>query len=212
MKNIMCIFVLLMVFQYCAGQDRITLKNDQQQNVLIVEKTNKILKYKMADYDDGPVLWLNLNRIQKIEYKNGITDLMGYQNPRKSRPLTLSLGGAFAPVGRSGFVSANIDYFIIPQVELEMNVGTSDIRTYGGLFAAGGKIHFNFRESEKKLTIFSGLLAGSNYGDEFIQIPGGVNYIYNSRINASFSVNEMIGFDSWYVTFFEVKAGWRFKL
>jgi len=212
MKNILTILILIFVFQYCIGQDLITTKHDQQLNVRIIEQTNKIVKYKMGDYVDGPILWIKLNRINKIEYKNGVTDLMGYQNPRKRRPIGISAGGAFAPVGKSGFFSTSIDYFVIPQVDLEMNFGTSDPRTYGIFFSTGSRIHLNSDNSEKSLTPFTGLLVGSNYGDGFLQIPGGVSYINEKGLNASLSLNEMIGFSSWFVTFIEFRAGWRFKL
>jgi len=212
MKTVLTILFLFFVFQYCAGQDRIILKDDQQLDVRIIEKNYKMIRYKMADYEDGPILWIKLNKITRIEYKNGVIDKMGYQNPRKSKPFTISAGGAFAPIGRSGFFSTTLDYFVIPQIDLEITAGTSDIRTTGMYFSAGSRIHINSKTSERKLTPFTGLLAGSNYGDGFIQIPGGVNYITDKGINASLSLNEMIGFNSWFVTFIELRLGWRFKL
>jgi hypothetical protein len=210
MKSIFTILLLSFIFLNSTAQDRITIKKGQQLDVRIIEKTNKMVKYKMADYEDGPVLWIKLKRLSGIEYKNGIIDRLGYQNPRKSRPLGINAGGAFAPVGKSGFFSTTIDYFVIPQVDLEINIGTSDITSYGVYFSAGSRFHINSDNSEKKLTPFTGLLVGSNYGDGFIQIPGGFNYLTDIGINGSLSLNEMIGFNSWLVTFIEVRIGWRF--
>ena len=48
----------------------------------------------MPDYEDSPVIMMKTNYIRKIEYKNGYTDLMGFQNPRKNRPLGISAGYA----------------------------------------------------------------------------------------------------------------------
>ena len=210
MKIIFAILLLSFIFQYSIAQDRITIIKGQQLDVRIIEKTNKVLKYKMADYEDGPVLWIKLNKLSRIEYNNGIIDQLGYQNPRKNHPLGINAGGAFAPVGKSGFFSSTIDYFIIPQVDLEITIGTSDIRSYGIYFSAGSRFHLNSNDSEKKLTPFTGILVGSNYGDGFIQIPGGINYMTDYGLNGSLCLNEMIGFNSWLVTFIEMRIGWRF--
>ena len=210
MKFAFTILLLSIVIQYGTAQDRITIKKDQKLDVRIIEKTDKMVKYKMADYENGPVLWIKLSKLSRIEYSNGIVDQLGYQNPRRRRPFGINAGGAFAPIGRSGFFSSTIDYFIIPQVDLEINIGTSDPTSYGVYFAAGSRIHLNSNNSEKKLTPFTGLLVGSNYGDGFIQIPGGLNYLTDSGLNGSLSLNEMIGFNSWLVTFIEMRIGWRF--
>lgn len=212
MKNTVPVLLFIFAFNTCIGQDIVTTKNDQQLNVVVVEQTNKYLKYKMPDYTEGPVLWIRLNKISKIEYKNGHTDLLGNQNPRKNKPIGITLGGAFAPVGRSGFFDATLDYFLTPQIDLEANFGTSDIRTYGMYFSAGTRIHISSKYSERKLTPFTGALVGSNYGDGFFQVPLGVNWIAESGLHGSLSLNEMIGFNSWLVTFIELRAGWRFKL
>jgi len=210
MKNILIILFLIFVFQYSTAQDKISIKKDKQLSVRIIEQTDNMVKYKMADYEDGPVLWIKLKRLSRIEYKNGYIDMLGYQNPRKRRPFGINAGGALAPVGMNGFFSTTIDYFIVPQIDLEINFGTSDPTAYGIYFSAGSRFHLNSNNSEKRLTPFTGILVGSNYGDGFIQIPGGLNYLTESGINTSISVNEMIGFNSWLVTFIELRAGWRF--
>jgi hypothetical protein len=199
-------------FQYAYGQDIINTKSGQQLNADITEQTDKVVKYRMSDYEDGPVLWMKLSRIDSIEYKNGFTDLLGYQNPRKQKPFGVNLGGALAPAVRSGFVSSSLDYFISPQVDLEVSIGTSDITSAGFYFSAGSRFHLNSKYSEKRLTPFTGLLFGSNYGDEFCQVPAGINWLSEKGINVSLSLNEMIGFSLWHVTFLEIRAGWRFRL
>ena len=147
-----------------------------------------------------------------MEYMNGFTDLLGYQNPRKQKPFGINLGGALAPSVKSGFVSSSVDYFVFPWFDLEVSLGTSDITSAGFYFAGGSRFHFNSLYSRRTLTPFTGLLFGSNYGDEFCQVPFGVNWLSEKGINASVSLNEMFGFNSWYVTFIEVRAGWRFKI
>ena len=71
MKNIFIIFFLILVFQRITGQDIISTKDKKQLNVKVVEQTDKYIKYKMSDYENGPVIMLKTNQIRKIEYKNG---------------------------------------------------------------------------------------------------------------------------------------------
>jgi hypothetical protein len=211
MKNRLLIFLFFFVFKYGFGQDIITTRDRKQLNVKVTEQTDKFVKYKMPDYEDGPVLMIKTWRIRKIEYKNGFTDMMGYQNPRKERPLGIGAGYAVEVTSRGFLYSANLDYFVIPQLDLEMNLGTSDLS--GNLYYSGGsRIHFNSKYSEHKLTPFTGVLGGSYYGDAFIQIPAGVSYLTSFGIGASLSVNELISFKSWQATFIELRVGWRFKL
>jgi hypothetical protein len=211
MRNRLLIFLFLFALQYGYGQDIITTKDKKQLNVKVIEQTDNSVKYRMPDYEDGPLLTIKTRQIRKIEYRNGHTDLMGYQNPRKDRPLGIGAGYA-AEVTSGGFLyTANLDYFVIPQIDLEMNLGTSDLS--GNLYySGGGRLHINSKYSVHKLTPFIGVLGGSYYGDAVIQIPAGVSYLTPLGISASLSVNEMVSFKSWQATFIELRAGWRFKL
>jgi hypothetical protein len=211
MKNSLLLFLFLVASQCVFGQDIITTKDKKQLNVKVIEQAEKSVKYRMPDYEDGPLLMMKTKYIRKIEYKNGHTDLMGYQNPRKERPLGIGAGYA-AEVTSGGFLyTANLDYFVIPQIDLEMNLGTSDLS--GNLYYSGGaRIHLNSTYSVHKLTPFIGVLGGSYYGDGVIQIPAGVSYLTSLGISASLSVNELVSFQSWQATFIELRVGWRFKL
>jgi hypothetical protein len=211
MNKLILITLLSLAVQFGFGQDIITTKDKKHLNIKVIEQTDRSVRYKMPDYEDGPVLMMKTNRITKIEYKNGYTDLMGYQNPRKKRPLGINAGYAAELTSGGVLYSATVDYFVIPQIDLEANIGTSDLS--GELyFAAGSRFHLNASYSEHKLTPFTGLLAGSYYGDGFVQIPAGINYLTKMGINASLSINEMISFESWQATFLEFRLGWRFKL
>jgi len=136
---------------------------------------------------------------------------MGYQNPRKSMPLGINAGYAAELTSGGALFSATVDYFVIPQIDLEVNIGTSDLS--GELYySAGSRFHFNSVYSERKLTPFTGLLAGAYYGDAIIQVPAGISYLTGMGISASLSINEMISFKSWQATFLELRVGWRFKM
>ena len=104
-----------------------------------------------------------------------------------------------------------MDYFVIPQIDLEINLGTSDLS--GELYyTAGSRFHICSRNSEHRLTPFTGVLLGTYYGDGIVQLPAGISYLTNVGINASLSINEMISVKSWQATFLEFRLGWRFKL
>jgi len=211
MKNLLTILLLTLIFKNGFGQDIISKKDKKQINVRIIEQTNKIVRYKMIDYEDGPVLSIRTNRISKIEYKNGYVDLLGNQNPRKNKPFGINAGIAAELTGGGGLFSSTVDYFIRPQIDLEMNLGVSDLS--GGIyFSAGSRFHLNSNTSENKLTPFTGLLFGSNYGEGFVQVPVGINYLTNLGLNASLSLNQMMSFSSWQATFVELRLGWKFKL
>jgi hypothetical protein len=211
MKNALIILFMLIVIQSISGQDIITLKDGKQLNLKIIEQTGKYIRYRMPDYEDGPVLMIKANRIFKIEYKNGYTDKMGYQNPRKSRPLGINAGYAAGLKSGGVLFSATADYFVLPQIDLEVNLGTSDMS--GELYySAGGRFHINNKYSERRLTSFAGVLIGGYYGDGIVQIPAGFNYLTTIGINASISINQMISFESWQATFLEFRLGWKFKL
>ena len=211
MKHLLLPLILFMLGQLCYGQDLITLRNRKQINVRITEHDLKVVKYRMPDYEGGPVLVLRNSAIRKIEYKNGYTDLMGYQNPRKSMQLGISAGYGGDIRSGGSLALLSVDYFIIPQVDLEANIGTSDLS--GEFYYAGGsRFHINSTLSEHKLSPFTGILGGQYYGDAFIQIPAGISYVSMKGLNLSLSINEMISFSSWQTTFIELRAGWRFRL
>jgi hypothetical protein len=211
MKNILIIITLILAFQHISGQDIITTKDKKQLNVKIIEQTDKSVRYKMPDYEDSPVIMLKTHYIRKIEYKNGYTDMMGFQNPRKNRPLGINAGYAAELTSGGALFSATLSYFVIPQIDLEVNIGTSDLS--GELYySAGSRFHLNSMDSERKLTPFTGVLLGSYYGDGFVQLPAGINYLTSMGINASLSINQMISFNTWQATFLELRLGWRFKL
>ena len=210
MRNYLIILILTFIFQSVIGQDKINTKDKQQLNVRIIEQTNRFIKYKMIDYEDGPILSISKNRVTKIEYKNGFVDLMGYQNPRKNRPFGINAGFALWVSEEGGMFTSTLDYFIIPQIDLEFNIGT-DLDN-GFYFAGGSRFHLNSDLSVNRFTPFTGLLFGSEFGDGFLQIPIGINYLTNQGFNTSLSLNQMLFFNSWKATLIELRIGWKFKL
>ena len=215
MKKPSFLLLALLLCRICFGQDRIFTKDNQQITVQIVEQTDKIVKYKMLDYGDSPLLSIKNRLISKIEYKNGTVDEMGNQNPRKNKPLGINAG---LQIWEDGNYTATLDYFITPQIDLEINYGSDFYRDFP-YFSTGTRIHINSDLSTRKLTPFVGLLWGSIYQNSFLQIPIGINFSTKFGFNTSASLNSMINlktnFDGYYVrpqtVIGEIRIGWRFK-
>jgi len=216
MKKISTFLFALFLCQTGISQDRIFIKNNKQITVKIVEQTDKTVKYKMLDYEDSPVFSIRNRLISKIEYQNGIIDMMGNQNPRKIKPLGINTG---IEIGLDdGMYTATLDYFLTPQIDLEINYGSDFYRDFP-YFSTGTRVHINSDLSTKRLIPFAGLLWGSIYQNSFLQIPIGLNYTTKLGFNASLSLNSMINlktnWDGYYVrpqtVFGEIRIGWRFK-
>ena len=211
MKRSLLILPVALIIQNLYAQDKIFTKDNKELTVKIVEQTDKLIKYKLTDYDDSPILSIKNKRIEKIEYKNGLIDILGNQNPRHYRPFGINAGMSYFLTEESGYFITNMDYFIIPQIDFQINIGLE----FGGgkYFSIGSRLHLNSDYSETKFTPFTGLLVGAEYGDKFLQIPLGLNYIGKNGFNASFSLNELIFLnDPWESTFFELTVGWKFKI
>jgi len=212
MKKTLTLFILAYVFNSASAQDIIETKDKKQLDVRILENTGKVVKYKMSDYPDGPVISLKAKRVEKIEYKNGVVDLMGNQNPRKAKPLGISIGGGKWVSSTGLMFTATMDYFITPQLDMEVSMGTDSQKPF--YLSAGPRLHLNSNYSDNRFTPFTGALFGYEYGKEFVQIPLGVNYIYKIskwNFNFSLSVNELI-FSNEYQTVIEFRGGLRFGL
>ena len=210
-RRILLIITSAFLFQNLIAQDKIFTKDKQTMTVKIIEQTNKLIKYKLTDYEDSPVLTMKNSRIEKIEYKNGQVDRLGNQNPRHYRPFGINAGMSYFLTEEAAYFMVNMDYFVIPQINIQMNIG-SEFES-GTYFSMGSRFHLNSDYSENKFTPFTGLLAGADYGKGFIQIPIGLNYLGKNGFNTSLSLNQMFYLkDSWQSTFVELTLGWKFRM
>ena len=211
MKNIIYIIILICAFQPTYGQDKIITRDNTELDVLILEKNEKEVKFKRKDFVNSPILGMNSENIRKIIYQNGVIDLMGYENPRKNRPFGLSFGSTL-PLSEfeGGLYTGSLDYFITPQINVELNVGLDLTDRY--YYSVGSRFHLNSNHSRKRITPFIGVLAGSDTGISFVQIPIGLSYISNFGLQSSLSFNQMQYLISTYQSvFLEFRLGWRFK-
>jgi hypothetical protein len=211
MKRVIYIILLVYLSQPTYGQDKIITKDKTELDVLILEKNEKEVKFKRKDFIISPILGMNSENIRKIIYQNGLIDLMGYENPRKNRPFGLSFGTIFplSEIERSLY-TGTLDYFITPQIDVELNVGLDLSDSY--YYSVGSRFHLNSNYSKKRITPFIGILAGSYTGISFVQLPIGLSYISNFGLQSSLSFNQLQYLISTYqLVFLEFRLGWRFK-
>jgi len=193
-----------------------------------VDQSKTTISYRIPGTENGPIILIKKRLISKIEYKNAFVDLMGNQNPRKSRPLGISEGYAFSK-NKSfehhlqtysnrdiSLFTSTIDYFIIPQVDLELTFGSDSYNWV--YFATGGKVHFNSDACDKGITPFTGISFGSvkitalGTGKGFMQIPLGINYLSKFGLDTSISGNILFYSTDKAPAFLEFRVGWKFKI
>ncbi len=199
------------------GQDTLILKNHKQFNVKILKNSQKSIDYRFSDYPDGVVFSIKPIKVSKIVYKNGYVEDFGNKNPRVNRPFGVSTGiclGLTYPgnLGDGGTFLVSFDYFIIPQVDLQLNMGTEFDDYY--YYSLGATFHLNKTNSKARFTPFTGALIGSDYYYTrltYIQIPIGVSYINNWGLSASLSLSSMFYFNDYPLLTAQLKIGWRFK-
>jgi hypothetical protein len=204
------LFLFLVFCLYLAkAQDKVVKNDGTVVEVKAVEQTWSVLKYRMTDYSDGPVLWMPLAKIKKIEYQNGVVDHLASLNPRMCKPFSVGIDlalleeGSFVPFLEAG-------YFISPQIEFSAQFFT-DLRETMYL-AVGPKVHFSRSFSTKMVTPFVGFLVGNDSGTAITKIPVGANMASKKGLNVSLSYN-MIQY--WYADVqqlysLEMGIGWRF--
>jgi hypothetical protein len=209
MKKIAVFPILICIISSIYAQDIVITKDKKKLDVKVIEQSNKIVKYLMPDYQDGPIMSIKTRNISSIEYKNGHIDLVGNQNPRRNLPIGISGGAALDFNSEFGYLVVSSDYFIIPQIDLELNIGTDGEEGY--YWSTGAKFHLNSDYSDNRLTPFTGVLVGIWYYDKIIQFPIGINYMTKFGLNSSISLNKVFTSGSWETILFEFKIGWRFK-
>ena len=199
------------------AQDTLYLKNHKHYQVKILKNSKKAISYRFSDYPEGAVFTVKPLEISKIVYKNGFIQDFGTKNPRINRPFGISTGvclGLTYPgnLGYGGMFLLSFDYFLMPQIDFQINLGTEFYDYY--YYSLGATFHLNKTNSKAKFTPFTGLLVGSDYYYTrltFIQIPIGVSYINNWGLSASLSLSSMFYFKDYPLLTAQLKIGWRFK-
>lgn len=210
MKKITFIFLFGCILQTAFGQDTIVTNDKKKLDVRILEKNDRQVKYKLNSFADGPVFGMKTSNIRKIEYRNGTVDNMGYDNPRKSMAFGVSVGRSIDLDVEGGMYTTTVDYFLLPQIDMELNLGSDFYNGYS--YSLGSRFHLNSNHSHSAITPFVGLLVGSDSGLSFIQIPIGLSYISKFGLQTLVSFNQkQYSYSNWLSTSVELRVGWRFK-
>jgi hypothetical protein len=209
MKKLTVFSILFCLVSSIFAQDVINTRDNKKIDAKVIEQSGKVVKYLMPDYQDGPIMTIRTRNISSIEYKNGRIDLTGNQNPRRKYPIGVSGGAALDFNSEFGYLLLSSDYFVIPQIDLEMNIGTDGEEGY--YYTTGAKFHLNSDYSDKRITPFAGVLIGFWYSNKVIQFPVGINYMTKFGLNTSIYLNKSFSSDSWETLLIEFKIGWRFK-
>ncbi len=183
----------------------------------VMTEFNEMIDNRTSECGDGMVPSNTKKHLMVTDYRYGFSDSPGNQNPRFIRRLGVNGGIVNFDRGRFTLFLASVGYFVIPQLELELNLGmggyTGDVNSPGalGYFSTGAKIHFNSTHSEKSLTPYVGCLFGA-FDGPMLQFPVGLNYLSKVGLNVSLSLNLMKPFWDYPMLFPELRIGWKFNV
>ena len=209
-KTAFLIFYALVLVGFSTyAQDKIITRKGEELNVKLIEQNDKEIKYRLSNYPEGPLISMNTRRIKKLIYADGTENKLLNINPRFRMPLGINFGTALMLNDEGGMFTLNVEYFVIPQISIEGDIG-SDFESF--YFVTGAKFHANRRYTKSGFTPFTGVLFGTFYDHAIAQLPLGVNYMAPFGLNISFSLSEMFYFNSmnYNETYAELKLGWHF--
>lgn len=207
MKTFFSLLLFFFVANCAMAQDVIVTVDNKRINAEVIEQNNKFIKYKLLDHNAQPIVEIKSTDVQLIEFETGYIHYLSNKNRRAYRPLGVSTGLSLPLGSGPGVAFASVDYFIIPQISLETNVGrTFNYRSY---YAIGAKYHLNSKYSDNKFAPFVGIQFDTEYLKSMVLVPIGFSYISDNGFYASFALNQFMFFDLKTDTNFEFKFGFR---
>ena len=203
----MILSALSFVLQVSA-QDKILLKTGETIEVLIVEKSDKEITYKVMNADDSPKVILKTNKVDKIIFRNGQEMNIVPDVIRMDKRFGLNAGLMYGLSGESAFYKLQADYYITAGVNLEL-IGLIEVESGSGM-TIGAKYYFDPHDP-KRLKGYAGVSVGAMYEEVLIQIPVGINYIGKRGFDLKFGLNGLY-LPSYYGygLYSELLVGWRF--
>ena len=207
MKTFFSLLLFVFVAQCVFAQDVIVTTDNKKINAEVIEQNNQFITYKMHGQNDQSVMQIKSKKVKLIEFETGYIQYIVNQNRRAIRPLGVSTGLSLPLSGQTGVAFVSVDYFIVPQLSFEANIGmTYEERSY---YALGAKYHLNSNYRDNKFAPFIGLLLDTEYQKSMVLVPIGFSYISDKGFYASFSFNQFMFFDMKADTNFEFKFGLR---
>lgn len=208
MKSLFIIIVLLLSsIVVLFAQDKITTLDNEVLSVNIIEKTDYVIKYKLADNEQSTLFVTKLSKIKKIEYSNGVVDFRGYQNPHMQKRFGFDVGiSKFLEEG--GMFIFGADYFVNPNLNVVFNIGKNGNDVYS---SSGFRYFTAHRNNISGFSPYVGLLYGTNANFTYLEVPFGLHYQTKFGLQTSIQISAMDYFDSSYeIVRGEFRLGWRF--
>ena len=142
----------------------------------------------------------------EIERTDSVSPDISNGNPRYLRALGVQLGFATGLVGDPVFIMLKTSYYILPQLETELNIGFKNS-------SAGFNFHLNRKYSDHGFTPYGGLTSGIERGTFFLLVPTGISYIFPYGLSISADLSQLIYLEykrhEWMIG---ISVGWNFRV
>lgn len=193
----------------CLGgysQDKIILKNGNEINGWIIEKSDKEIKYKIQDASDSPIILTKTNKIDKIIFKDGQIMKVSPDAVRMDKPIGVKVG---LMIGlESGNYKIQADYFLNPAINIDVNMIMGGLG--GGGLTTGINYYFN-PNKPSPLKIYAGLSCGAVWSEFVLGVPFGLSLTSKKGFDLKLGINEIYGAKyGGVILYSELLLGWRF--
>ncbi len=179
-------FLILISITRTYAQDMIYMKSGQEIMGWVSEKSDRLVKYRLFNADDSPVIVLKSSKINKITFRNGQEEYFQPEGVRMNMRAGIN-GGLMLGIGEeTAFYKTQIDYFLTPEWNILAN-WLVDVEGDGMGISAGGCYYFNPYKITK-IKVYAGLTAGFT-DDLFFQTPVGLSFTSNRGFDAKLGLN-----------------------
>jgi hypothetical protein len=80
-KHVLIVCTLFFLAGVSHAQDIIVRKDGSEIKAKVLEITSTVVKYRLADFEEGPLYVVNKGEIFRIVYANGVADTLRYEAP-----------------------------------------------------------------------------------------------------------------------------------
>jgi len=207
--TLLCLTILALSFTHTFAQDKIIFKSGEEKEGWIIEQSDKVIKYRLTDANNSPVVILKTNKVEKIVYRNGKEVSLRPVGIRMDKRLAINAGLMVELATEpNSFYQIQADYFIASGLHIVLK---NFIETGGGGGFSLGAMHYFNTHRHKKFKAYAGLQGGALYDDFMLQIPVGVNFTTKIGFDIKLGLNGVyIPSYSGYNIYSELLIGWRF--
>jgi len=186
-------FLVLISSTRTYAQDRIYLKSGQEILGWVSEKSDRLVKYRILESENSPVIVLKSAKVEKITFRNGQEEIFQPEGARMNMRVGIN-GGLMMAIGKElAFYKTQIDYFLTPEWNLLAN-WLIDVEGDQMGISAGGCYYFN-PYKVTRIKAYAGINTG--YADSFfLQTPVGLSFTSDKGFDAKLGLNGIL-FPAW---------------